>query len=199
MALSVEAQMAAKKMGRSQAAGARIYARYGKYRYEVQAIKVSSGASGLWVHAELKVLKAERTGANEEHKVMPNSVGAVISYSENLDNEKKGGGGRFLSFLVGLVGMDEQLLGDEDQKSEWTSRFYDTEKCAGTFLLVDCEVTPRWLKPKDGKPGRYIEGMQWQTVDLSDDEIVAIDAKRKALELCSVNEVIEFLKPPTAA
>ncbi|WP_216626970.1 hypothetical protein [Corallococcus exercitus] len=76
----------------------------------------------------------------------------VASYVENLSDAKKNGGGRFKAFVMALAGAEEQKLPLE-QLAKFTG-----DKQAGAFLLIDCEVFPKTLPEKDGKPGKVVEG-----------------------------------------
>ncbi|WP_223645512.1 hypothetical protein [Corallococcus sp. EGB] len=149
------------------------YLKAGRYRLEVQSIRTKDGFKGLSAIAELKVVSAERTQPATE----PNRVGAVISYVENLSDVKKNGGGRFKAFVMALAGAEEAELSLE-QLAKFTGDLQ-----AGAFLPIDCEVFPKVLPEKDGKPGKVIEGYRWSTVTPTDAELSALDEKRAAAKL----------------
>ncbi|WP_375757964.1 hypothetical protein [Corallococcus exercitus] len=157
----------------AQAALGAQYLKAGRYRLEVQSIRTKDGFKGLSAIAELKVVSAERTQPTSE----PSRIGMVASYVENLSDAKKNGGGRFKAFVMALAGAEEQELSLE-QLAKFTG-----DKQAGAFLLIDCEVFPKTLPEKDGKPGKVIEGYRWSTVSPTDDELAAIEAKRAEAKL----------------
>ncbi|WP_141323176.1 hypothetical protein [Myxococcus sp. AB025B] len=161
------------RIATSQATLAAQYLKAGRYRLEVQLIRTKDGFKGLSAIAEIKVVTSERTQPTTE----PTRPGLVASYVENLSDSKKNGGGRFKAFLMALAGAEEH-----DVTPDFIARFTEAKQ-AGAFLLVDCDVFPKTLPEKDGKPGKVIEGCRWSNVSLTDTELAAIEAKRAAAKL----------------
>lgn len=178
----MSASIAARRIAQAQAASSSAqYPKPGRYRFSIDAIKAKDGHRGLAAIAELRVITSEQT----EPDIRPSSVGAVVSYIEKLDDAKKGGPARFKAFLCALVGASNEELNEERVIS-----FYDEEKAPGYALLIDCEVYTKTLPSKDGKPPKAIESYRWATVDLTDAELEAVEAKRSAARLPPLSEVL---------
>ncbi|WP_408890778.1 hypothetical protein ACJ2CR_10465 [Myxococcus faecalis] len=161
------------RIATAQAAVGAQYLKAGRYRLEVQSIRTKDGFKGLSAIAEIKVVTSERTQPTTE----PTRPGLVASYVENLSDSKKNGGGRFKAFLMALAGAEEHEV-----TPDFIAKFTE-EKQAGAFLLVDCDVFPKTLPEKDGRPGKVIEGYRWSDVSPTDAELAAIEAKRAAAKL----------------
>lgn len=165
--------MAIANMKKARASFAKVYPAFGKYRWEVQALKIAfPEAGGMFGVLELKVLKAEKTHDNE-----PNPVGCTVSFVQDLMDIKKGGPGRFKAALIGLFGVTEQ------QADDMLEKLTHETKCPGVFLPVDGIVTPKQLKEKNGKPGITVEAITWLNVDLGDAALAEVNAKRAAVQL----------------
>ncbi|QDE98318.1 hypothetical protein [Myxococcus xanthus] len=149
------------------------YLKAGRYRLEVQSIRTKDGFKGLSAIAEVKVVSSERTQANIE----PTRPGLIASYVENVSDAKKNGGGRFKAFLMALAGAEEHEV-----SQDFIAKFTEANQ-AGAFLLVDCDVFPKTLPEKEGRPGKVIEGYRWSNVSLTDAELASIESKRVAAKL----------------
>lgn len=176
--------------------------RYGRYRYEVLVAKHKHGTKGLSYIAELKVVKAEKSLDPKAAGIEPQQVGEVVCYIEKGNDDAKGGGGRFKVFLMKAAGqtaeaistftatvqnadgtvVQKEISGDNAQ-ALWLAKVINETTQPLAFMLVDCEVYPKDLPPKDGRPGITLSGYRWSTVDPSDDEYAAILAKRAAANL----------------
>lgn len=93
----------------------------------MEVIRTKEGFKGDSAIAELKVRESEPLAGGEQ----PSRVGETVDYVENLSDQKKGGGGRFKSFLMTLVGANEL----EFANSAALKKFFD-ERQAGTHLLI---------------------------------------------------------------
>ncbi|AGC44559.1 hypothetical protein MYSTI_03247 [Myxococcus stipitatus DSM 14675] len=167
------------RIATAQAAVGAQYLRSGRYRLEVQSIRTKDGFKGLSAIAEVKVVTSERTQATE-----PTRPGLVTSYVENLSDTKKNGGGRFKAFLMALAGAEEHEV-----TPGFIAKFTEAKQ-AGAFLLVDCEVFPKTLPEKDGRPGKVIEGYRWSNVSPTDAELAAIESKRATAKLPPLTDAL---------
>ena len=147
------------------------YPRFGRYLLEVEVIRTKESFKGDSAIAELKVRESKPLPGGED----PSRPGETVDYVENLSDQKKGGGGRFKSFLTTLVGADEL----EFANPVALKKFFD-ERQAGTHLLIRCEVYPKQLPPKDGQPGKVISGYRWTHLELNDEQV---EQARKASKL----------------
>ncbi|NTX15499.1 hypothetical protein HUA76_32495 [Myxococcus sp. CA056] len=161
------------RIATAQAALGAQYLKAGRYRLEVQSIRTKDGFKGLSAIAEVKVVTSERT----QHNTEPTRPGLITSYVENLSDSKKNGGGRFKAFLMALAGAEEHEV-----SPDFIAKFTEAKQ-AGAFLLVDCDVFPKTLPEKDGRPGKVIEGYRWSNVSPTDTELAAIESKRASAKL----------------
>jgi hypothetical protein len=149
------------------------YPAFGRYLFEVQAIRTKEGYRGRSAIAELKVLKSEQSETSA-----PSRVGSTVSYVEKLNEMKKGGAGRFKAFLMALVGADPSELGETDS----ITKFSD-DRQAGTFLFIEAEVYPKTLPAKDGRPGITLSAYRWFNVTPTAEQLAEIERKRAFAEL----------------
>ncbi|WP_253895067.1 hypothetical protein [Corallococcus exercitus] len=119
------------KIATAQAAAGGRYPRFGRYLLEVEVIRTKEGFKGDSAIAELKVRESEALTPGET----ASKPGETVDYVENLTDQKKGGGGRFKSFLMTLVGADEY----EFANPAALKKFFD-ERQAGTHLLIRCHA-----------------------------------------------------------
>lgn len=171
------------KIAKAEASKGGNYPGFGKYRFKVKTIRVKEGGfKGDSVITELEVVTAEATHPDKH----PSKVGVAVDYVENLSDPKKGGGGRFKSFLMALVGAEEHEFANPASLAKFVN-----EKQAGVGLLVDCTVYPKKIGGKDGKPEIEISGFKWSHVELTDEQLAVIDAERAALKLKPVLETLQ--------
>jgi hypothetical protein len=176
------------------------YAKFGRYVFEIQAAKVKQGFKGTSAIAELKPLSSEKTQSNE-----PTRVGETVSYVEKLDDAKKNGGGRFKTMMLIALGEQEENINSiaveengvktiytgEPAQTLWFAKMLDEKTQPLAFMRIAAEVYPKKLEAKNGLPEKTIEGFRWSTVDLSDADLAAIDAKRKAAQLPTLAEALK--------
>nr|WP_253908700.1 hypothetical protein [Corallococcus exiguus] len=170
------------KIATAQAAAGGRYPRFGRYLLEVEVIRTKEGFKGDSAIAELNVRESEPLAPGE----IASKPGETVDYVENLSDQTKGGGGRFKSFLMTLVGADEH----EFANPAALKKFFD-ERQAGTHLLIRCEVFPKQLPPKDGQPGKVISGYRWAHVELNDEQLAQVEEARKASNLKSLAEALQ--------
>lgn len=170
------------KIATAQAAAGGRYPRFGRYLLAVEVIRTKEGFKGDSAIAELKVRESEPLPGGEA----PSKPGETVDYVENLSDQKKGGGGRFKSFLMTLVGADEF----EFANPAALKKFFD-ERQAGTHLLIRCEVYPKQLPPKDGQPGKVISGYRWTHVELNDEQLGEVEQARKASKLPTLADALK--------
>ncbi|MFY1824940.1 hypothetical protein ACN47A_03435 [Myxococcus fulvus] len=169
------------KIATAQAATGGRYPRAGRYLLEVAVIRMKDGFKGDSAIAELKVRESEALPGGES----PSRVGETVDYVENLSDQKKGGGGRFKSFLMTLVGADEH----EFANPAVLKKFFD-ERQAGTHVLIRCEVFPKQLPAKDGHAGKVITGFRWSHVELNDEQLSQVEQARKASKLPALADAL---------
>lgn len=178
-----------------KAAAARVYQdnakpNYGRYRFEILGHRLHNGFHGNFLISELRVIESEDLGSVEapEGATPPpteraSRVGSTVSYSENIDNVKKGGADRFQTHLARLLDSDKPL--NLPQLRLITGQDGDAKTDQPTFgLLVDCEVRPKWIAPDPKKgytTGKWLKNFRWSTVD--DQPIDEINRKRAAAGL----------------
>lgn len=148
------------KIATAQASAGGRYPKFSTYLLEVEVIRTKECFKGDSAIAELKVRESAPLNASEP----ASRVGETVDYVENLSDAKKGGPGRFKTFLMKLVGADEY----EFANPKALAKFVD-ERQAGVGLLIRCEVFPKQLPPKDGQPGKVISGYAWTHVELNDE------------------------------
>jgi len=158
-------------IAKSAASASATYIQPGRYRFEVQAIKARDGFKGTSAIVELKVISSAPNGSKD-----PNPVDSSPSYVENLSDAQKYGGARFKSFLMSLVGAEEH----EFANPAALAKFFDAERQAGAFLLIDAEAFD-----KTTAKGGTVTGIKWTTVNPSDAEFAEIERKRAAAKLPS--------------
>lgn len=166
--------MALRRIASAQASVSGRWAKSGKYLGRVQCIRTKDGFKGTSAIAEIEILSATQTQESE----IPTKVGATIDYVENTTQQDKGGGGRFKSFLMALVGASEDELSAEDALDKFVDK-----RAAGVGLLIEFDVFPKHLPAKNGNTGKVISGYTWRHVELTDAQIDEIDAMRKGLKL----------------
>ncbi|NTX17735.1 hypothetical protein HUA76_43940 [Myxococcus sp. CA056] len=169
------------KIATAQAAAGGRYPRFGRYLLEVEVIRTKEGFKGDSAIAELKVRESDPLPGGES----PNRPGESVDYVENLSDQKKGGGGRFKSFLMALVGGEEY----EFANPAALKKFFD-ERQAGTHLLIRCEVYPKQLPAKDGLPGKVLSGYRWTHVELNDKQLAQVEQSRKASKLPALADAL---------
>ncbi|RJS14629.1 hypothetical protein DRW03_34715 [Corallococcus sp. H22C18031201] len=169
------------KIATAQAATGGRYPRFGRYTFEVAVIRTKEGFKGDCAIAELQVRESEPLTGGDA----PSRPGETVDYVENLTDQKKGGGGRFKSFLMTLVGADEF----EFANPAALKKFFD-ERQAGTHLLVRCEVFPKQLPVKEGHAGKVISGYRWSHVELSDEQLAQVEHARAASKLPSLADAL---------
>lgn len=151
---------------------------FGRYRFRILAHRHRDGFHGNFLIAEMKVLKAEPLGtvatppgADPAPNESPSMVGSTVSYTENIDNVKKGGPSRFQTHLARVFENAAALnLGQ--------LRYVVGEQQPGFAIEVECEVKPKWLAPDGQKfdKGTWLKNFHWTTVADLDPE--AINAAR---------------------
>lgn len=169
------------KIATAQAAAGGRYPRFGRYLLEVEVIRTKEGFKGDSAIAELKVRESEPLAGGET----PSRPGETVDYVENLSDQKKGGGGRFKSFLMTLVGADEY----EFANPAALKKFFD-ERQAGTHLLIRCEVFPKQLPAREGHAGKVISGYRWSHVELNDEQLTQAEHARKASKLPALTDAL---------
>ncbi|WP_237079473.1 hypothetical protein [Myxococcus xanthus] len=130
------------KIATAQPSTSGRYPRFGNYLLEVAVVRVKEGFKGDSAIAELKVRESTPLTGGES----PSRVGATV---ENLSDAKKGGSGRFKSFLMALVGGEEY----EFANPAALKKFVD-ERQAGTHLLVGARSTRSSSPRRTTFPGR---------------------------------------------
>ncbi|ADO68719.1 hypothetical protein [Stigmatella aurantiaca] len=170
------------KIATAQAAAGGRYPKFGRYLLEVEVVRTKEGFKGDSAIAELKVRESEPLTSGEN----PSRPGETVDYVENLSDQKKGGGGRFKSFLMTLVGAEEY----EFANPAALKKFFD-ERQAGTHLLIRCEVFPKHLPPKDGQPGKVISGYRWTHVELNDEQLAQVEQARKVSKLPALADALK--------
>lgn len=171
------------------------YMNYGRYRLRVQVIKGHKGDKGSYAILEGKVLRSENlpsfptrpdTGVPYPAE-LANRPGEVVSYSENVDNIKKGGASRFQSALATLFGMDRPL-------NYGQLLFVAGPKAPATFLDIDVEVKPKWIEPKGNhKEGIFLKNYRWTAVELTEAEVNEVHAQRAAANLAPLGDALNEL------
>ncbi|QSQ10771.1 hypothetical protein [Myxococcus landrumensis] len=169
------------KIATAQPSTSGRYPRFGNYLLEVAVVRVKEGFKGDSAIAELKVRESAPLAGGEA----PSRPGETVDYVENLSDQKKGGGGRFKSFLMALVGGEEY----EFSNPVALKKFVD-ERQAGTHLLIRCEVYGKQLPPKDNFPGKVINGYRWSHVELNDEQLAQVEQARKASKLPALADAL---------
>lgn len=157
---------------------------FGRYRFEVQGMKRNDKGR---VFCELKVIRAEATPANEKHKIQPHMLGEVLTYTEDTFTERKGGGARFNGMLLKLVGEENKKV---CARIPWLVQFFKPDVQAGAYLEIDCEVRPRIVDGKDGQPDYVGRSESWTTVPDEEIDLAAINVKRAAAKLPTLETVL---------
>ena len=151
---------------------------HGRYRFRIQGHRHRDGFHGNFLIAELKVLKSETVdfpipdGAPPYTEKSASPVGSTVSYTENIDNVKKGGPSRFQTHLSRVFDNDKPL-------NVGQLRYVLGEDQPGFGIEIDCEVVPKWLEP-DGKKfdkGVWLKNYRWSIPD-GDLDTGAIDRMR---------------------
>lgn len=159
---------------------------FGRYRFRILGHKHRDGFNGNFLIAEMLVLAAENlgatatpAGATPAPQEDASRVGATVSYTENIDNPKKGGPSRFQTHLARVFDFDKALnlgqlryvTGKDDPAGG---------KQPGFGLEVDCEVSPKWLEPDPKKGytvGKWVKHYRWSTAE--DQDLGAVDKLRR--------------------
>jgi hypothetical protein len=147
---------------------------YGRYRLRIQAHRLNEGFHGNYLIAETKVITAEPLGTiNVPEGATPapteplSPVGSAQSYTENIDNPKKGGPDRFQTHLARVFGNDEPF---NTPQLRFITGYEDPTggKQPAFGIDVDVEVTPKWMPPDPKKNylvGKWLKNHRWSTVD----------------------------------
>lgn len=175
--------------------GGSIKPNFGRYRFKVLAHRVKEGGyHGDTGIAEMRVVRSENLPSFPEgcEPVKANAVGENVSYTENLSKPGKAGESarmRYQTHLARTFGMDKPL--NIGQLGVCIS-----EKQPGAFVLVDCEIRPKWFVPDEkNKPdeGMWLKNYNWSAVNPSDEELAQIHAERKAAGLPPLEDALQAL------
>lgn len=186
----------AAQMAKAEVGGDYVYLnrKHGRYKLEVQSVKITDKGKPC---LELKVVEAEKTQATEPHR-----VGEVVSYIEDVTDERKGGSSRMLRALLAIRDMapseiekfeiktdkGTRELEGKNAKIQWLIKFLDQTKQPCSFLPVFCEVEPRVVAASDKGPGGTFSKERWSTCKLDEAGCDAVDAKRAEAKLPSLEE-----------
>lgn len=197
--MSSAAEAAAAAMAGAKVGQDYIYLnkKFGRYELEIQALKFTQAGKPC---IEAKVLKAEKTQANEPHK-----VGDIVSHLEDLSDPKKGGASRLLKALLSILPLTEAdistlemerngktvVLEGENAKKQWLVKLLDQVKQPTAFMRVNVEIEPRPVEAKDGQPAKVFSKERWSKVEIDDAAADAIDAKRKEAKLPPLAEALK--------
>lgn len=193
------AEQLAAQMAGSKVLGDYVYLnrKYGRYLLEIQAAKVTKAGKPC---LEFKVLKAEKTQANEPHR-----VDDVVSYIENVSDPKSGGGSRMLKAVLAARDMIPADIataeytkdgksyvaeGDAAQKF-WIAKFFNGRKQPCAFLRVEVEVEPRVVEAKDGKPAATFSRELWRPAKLTEADLDEIEKKRAEAKLPNLADAMK--------
>lgn len=179
---------------------------YGRYLFEVQAHRGKFGGFyGDTAIAELKCLTGEDlpsypVGQNGEQVKRTGSVhkpGQIVSYSESMSAPGKKGDattGRFAKHLTRVAAVDQpfnvpqlqMILGTPDQPAV-DQPF--------AFFRVEVEVVPNYIPPNPPKYplGTFLPQYRWTTVDMTEEQLAQIEAKRAEAKLPPLKATLEKL------
>lgn len=190
MEISEKLKAAMKKAATVNLSGNGVLIRqYGNYVFMVDKWFFKQGHKGLSDIHELVTMKAEKVTVYEDEKkveVDPHAVGSRVSAIFNYDGKGKDMAPiNSMRFLLGLFGVNEADISDEDKEASLAQATGKDNPTQG--MLIACEVYPAKTNA-----GRWIAVCRWSCVDKPGEGQNAPDvvkkrwaeyeAKRKKLE-----------------
>ena len=143
-----------------------------KLLYMGQGTAQGQAFGGEMFIAEMKVLESSSTGEVDRagKLIVPNAPGTMASYVINL-TKMKNGGGDIKALLCALLGEEEAAI----DENVIVSAVSDAQPFQ--YLRVKDQA---WNKPQRGDPNKDFTRHRWESVVMSDQDLLVISQRREA-------------------